>query len=522
MVIAIHGYHDASVSIKDGGKYYVYEFERFTNRRYAILTQEYPQVAPTDEEFIEFFKYIKNVHKIESVKFCYYSELFENDLNKIRTIFPVQRFKWFDHHRAHATCAYFQSGFKDAYIISYDGDGTNADGSLSSFTAWHGSNRNVTRVKDFQPTCAHTLGGVYMTMTWPLSSIKKRHGIASGLPNAGKLMGLCAYGTPVEEWKNAVEEMYDKAVHGSHITLREKIGIDIEEENSLSGQDELNFAATAQWGFENKFFKNFNSLNIPPGSNICISGGCAMNIKVNQMLYEKGYNVYVPPNPGDCGLTTGMLFDCYKDLKVNITYAGFPILDPEYTSLDIHNESIDNKRIAELLYNDKRILGYIKGNSECGPRALGHRSILCYPDVPDLKNKLNAEIKFREWFRPFGAICKLENLHKYFENACETPYMSFCPTLRPEYRLPAITHIDNTCRIQTITKEQHPELYEILTHIEDMGGVGMLLNTSFNIKGKPILTRLKDACDTLRDTKLYGFVYNDQLHTLRNRESWDV
>ena len=522
MVIAIHGYHDASVCVKDKGKYYIYEFERFVNRRYAILTQKYPDDAPTDDEFVSFFKYIKDVHNIQSVKGCYYSELCESDLNKINSIFNVNKFKLFGHHKAHAYGAFFQSPFDKAYIISYDGDGTNEDGTLSSFTCWYGSNRDVQLVKDFQPATYNTLGGVYLTLANPLSSIKKKYGtLCSGLSNSGKLMGLCAYGTPVETWKIPIEEMYDKSERGSNVALREKIGIDIDVHDCLSGQDELNFAATAQWGFENKFFKNFNSLNIPPGSNLCLTGGCALNIKVNQMLYDQGYNVFVPPNPGDCGLTLGMLLDHYRDLRVNITYAGYSILDSEYTDVDIHNETIDNKQIAELLYTEKRILGYIKGKSECGPRALGHRSILCYPDVPDLKNKLNAEIKFREWFRPFGAICKLESLNKYFENACETPYMSFCPTLKPEYRLPAITHIDNTCRIQTITKDQHPELYEVLTHIEDMGGVGMLLNTSFNIKGKPILTRLKDACDTLKTTKLYGFIHNNQLHRLRNRDSWD-
>jgi len=161
-----------------------------------------------------------------------------------------------------------------------------------------------------------------------------------------------------------------------------------------------------------------------------------------------------------------------------------------------------------MLCYDRKILGYICGRSEVGPRALGNRSILCYPDIAGLKDRLNAEIKFREWYRPFGAICKLESLSKYFENACESPYMNFCPVLKPEYRFDSITHIDQTCRIQTVTREQHPEIYDLLTEMEKLGAVGLLLNTSFNIKGLPILTRLKDAFDSMHQTKLDGFYFN--------------
>ena len=129
--------------------------------------------------------------------------------------------------------------------------------------------------------------------------------------------------------------------------------------------------------------------------------------------------------------------------------------------------------------------------------------------MPDLKNKLNSEIKFREWFRPFGAVTKLENLDKYFINACESPYMNFCPTLKEQYRWPSITHVDNTCRIQTVTSDQNSKLYNILDEIEKLGGEPILLNTSFNIKSKPILTTLKDAFEVLKQTKLNGFVYED-------------
>jgi len=517
-VISIYGYHDASLSIKKNGKYHIYEAERVFKKRYAILTREYisagPEYGPTEDQFFKFFNYIKDRHDIKSVDVCYYSELCQSDLDVINTIFNVKKFQLFGHHKSHAYNVFLQSKFNDAHIISYDGHGKNEDLSLSSFTYWKGNGTEIKLIHDFLPISEHNLGGAYLGLGIPLSSIKKvNNGPASGLSISGKLMGLNAYGKVVDEWKTHFEKFFDCATVYNGDILSKNLGFDTAEENILSGQIEYDFAATTQWAFENKFFKNFNSLNIPRGSNICLSGGCALNIKVNQMLYDMGYNVFVSPNPSDCGLSIGPLLAHYNDKSVDITYNGYPILDPHLTDNEITNIPINDHYVARLLYFGKWTLGYINENSECGPRSLGNRSILCYPDVEGLKDKLNSEIKFREWYRPFGAICKLENIHEYFENACETRHMSFCPTLKPKYRLPAITHVDNTCRIQTITRQQHPKLYDILTHIENMGGIGILLNTSFNIKGKPILTTLEDAYDVLKQTKLNGFVYNNNLYT---------
>ena len=326
-------------------------------------------------------------------------------------------------------------------------------------------------------------------------------------------MGLCSYGQPRDEWKNCVREFFDSGSEEAADNVSSVVGFNVSEYDIISGQDELDFAATIQWAFEKKFSDMFRQLNVPDCANICLAGGCALNIIVNQKLYDTGYNVYVPSNSGDCGLTFGVVAHNYGDRQVDVTYCGYEILDYGYCDNSFYKKDVTNKDIAKLIFNEKKILGYIHGQSECGPRALGNRSILCYPDMPDLKNKLNSEIKFREWFRPFGAVTKLENLDKYFINACESPYMNFCPTLKEQYRWPSITHVDNTCRIQTVTKVQHPELYDLLTEIENLGGEGILLNTSFNIKGKPILTTMADAFEVLRQTKLNGFVYNNIYYT---------
>lgn len=516
MDLAIYGYHDASVCIKQNNTYYIYEVERFFKKRYSHLTFNYLGLNNySTEQLIEFYTFIKEQHNISEIETCFINEIHQCDIDLLLKIFDIKKFEKFNHHYSHACSVYYQSKFEDCFIITYDGGGKNEDDSESSFVVWKANNSKIEKICDLTSISSFNFGNFYLSTTNVMSSInkgdKKKENIYIGLSNAGKLMGLCSYGEPKPEYISALTTFFESY---DDTKLREQ-GIFLEQINSLDGEKELNFAASVQRVFENKFFEIFNSLNIPINSNICLSGGCALNIKINQILNNLGYNVFVSPNSNDCGLSFGALVGHYKDKNVNITYAGYPILDVDYADEEIQNEPIDNKKLAELLFLDKKILGYIKGNSECGPRALGHRSILCYPDVLDLKNKLNYEIKFREWYRPFGAICKTEDLHKFFENACESPFMNFCPTLRPEYRLPAITHIDNTCRIQTINKDQHPELYEVLNHIEDMGGTAMLLNTSFNIKGKPILTRLKDAFDTLKQTKLSGFVYENKLYTKR-------
>lgn len=505
MILAAYGYHDSSVCLKDGDQYFVYEFERFVQRRYAVLTQFYiaPHKVATDDEFLGFFDYIKQQHNLKQIDVFYHHEIYDQDIVHLKKLFDVKDFVRYDHHFAHAASVYRQSEFQDCYIISYDGNGSNKDDSTSSFTVWQAKNNKIHLLKDFQPWEPHSLGNCYISLSDSLSSISSRE----SLSRPGKLMGFSGYGTVVEAWKPHFEKFFDGGLNAHHDELRANLGINLDKD-SLSGQIEMDFAATIQWAFENKFFKVFNSLNIPRGENICITGGCALNILVNQRLYDMGYNVYASPVSGDCGLTTGIVADHYGDRNVDITYQGFDILDKEHRDSAFVEKPIGTDKLAKMLCHDRKIIGYIRGRSEVGPRALGNRSILCYPDIAGLKDRLNAEIKFREWFRPFGAICKLDSLNKYFENACESPYMNFCPVLKPEYRFDSITHIDKTCRIQTVTREQHQEIYDLLTEMENLGAVGLLLNTSFNIKGRPILTRLKDAFDTMHQTKLDGFYYD--------------
>ena len=157
----------------------------------------------------------------------------------------------------------------------------------------------------------------------------------------------------------------------------------------------------------------------------------------------------------------------------------------------------------------------VYGDSEVGPRALGIRSIVCVPNIADMKDILNSKVKFREWYRPFAPFCKKEDAHKYFEsrNFDNLEYMSYAPMVKKEYRekLPSITHADNTARLQTVTEESHPQFYEILTHFGEISETNVLLNTSFNIRGYPILSTIEDALYALNNTQMDYVIIEDYL-----------
>ena len=168
-----------------------------------------------------------------------------------------------------------------------------------------------------------------------------------------------------------------------------------------------------------------------------------------------------------------------------------------------NGRKVEIEAIVQDLIN-QRILGLIQGKSEHGPRALGNRSIICSPIPLNMKDTLNHKVKHREWFRPFAPIVRLEDVSEYFEWEGESRWMNFCPKVKKEWRdrLPAVTHVDGTGRVQTVTKEQNPLIYDILTLFKEKTGVGVLVNTSFNVDRKPILSSYKDAFKVFDETQL--------------------
>ena len=353
----------------------------------------------------------------------------------------------------------------------------------------------------------------------------------------GKIMGLVSYGNYKLEWLESFIEFFKSDPDGGNDDyvgkinkLGEKIGVIFDINDRLEGQIAYDIAATAQRAFEDCFLEVAKPyFEQYPDLPVCITGGCALNIILNTRVREEfNKEVFVGPNPNDCGIATGLMLKHLKPKTAcDLTYKGLPILDqnliaqilPEYTNVkklmkrdeEFHPyEQHDPSILIEDLINGK-IIGVVKNQSEHGPRALGNRSIICNPSIAEMKDTLNAKVKHREWYRPFAPVVRQEDVSKYFEFEGESRWMSFCPKVRAEWRdkLAAITHVDNTARVQTVTREQNEFLYDLLTEFEKKTGIGVLLNTSFNVNGKPILSTYKDAFIIYNNTELDCLLLED-------------
>lgn len=524
IIISAYGSHNATLAMYHNGKYTVVEVERWANRKNSGLTGYLPLKNPQQaiDDIMEYLFEIAGTRKINLFLDNYFAKI---DLTK----YDIENFQKFDHHAAHAAGAYYQSKFTQALTFTYDGGGNG-----SYFNVYLSEKREVKPklIAKFNID----LGFPYMILADHMEDITRDPLNIGNLVYAGKLMGLCAYGEVNLEWLPHFENFYNKFRYdgNSYVgglearidatnELMTNIGVDMDtfnvETTRFSGKFSWDIAATSQRAFENVFVKLITPFieqykNYP----ICLSGGCALNVILNSKLIEivKHDNVFIPPNPNDCGIAIGGLLEYIKPINpVDITYSGLPILDADdYTELMENNpvdfiEDITIDDIATLLSNNY-IVGVINGNSEHGPRALGNRSILCNP-VGNMKDILNKKVKNREWYRPFAPVVRLEDVSTYFEFTAESQHMTFIAKVKEEYSFPAITHVDGTGRLQTVTQEQNQFLYDIVTSFKEKTGYGVILNTSFNVNGKPILTRLRDAITILMTTDLDCVYYDKKL-----------
>ena len=367
-----------------------------------------------------------------------------------------------------------------------------------------------------------------------IEEIRQEVDLAAGnLVYPGKLMGLAAYGEVQENWLSHFYDYYESENNGRTYEselgkLGNKIGLKFDEYNRLGKKEGRDLAATSQRAFEDLFLKHIQPfLKLHPDIPICVAGGCALNITLNtRIVKELKKEVFVGPNPNDCGLAAGMLLKELKPEKPSIlTYSGPYLKDKEllgeyiqYCSNAISSE-VDLEKVADNLIKGK-ILGLARERSEHGPRALGNRSILCNPAIKDMKDILNAKVKNREPYRPFAPVVRLEDLNKFFEWELPSEHMNFSPIVKEEWRekLASITHVDNTARVQTVTKDQNTFLYELLTLINEKNGVGVLLNTFFNVAGKPILNSIKDAFQLFETTEMDNLlIENTYLEKMTSR-----
>lgn len=501
--ISLHSHHNASVAVElDGDIVTVIEFERFVNKKNASHSFFQP-IYVQDVILGEIYEYLRLNYGFTKYENFIISEGHKEVPQEWKDQIPANNYLVDDrHHAAHAASSFYQSPHNEALLISFDG-GSN-DG---WFNIFHGiKGQELKPVANF----SIDLGSHYNVIGSVCDDIKHYEVLTA----AGKVLGLQSYGNVINEWVEPLTEFFKYIPYWHELDSRieklsNNLGIPFSKENKLIGQTQYDFARTSQHVFETIFFdcvdKWVKEYNLP----IVLSGGCALNITLNTRVKEvySDLDVFVAPNSSDCGLTVGSLCNLVKPTKmIDITYKGVGILDRsllmEY--VNTHNAKKYNiNAIVEDLVN-QRILGLVQGNSEHGPRALGNRSIICSPIPLDMKDILNHKVKHREWFRPFAPLVRLEDVSEYFEWEGESRWMNFCPKVKEEWRdrLPAITHVDGTARVQTVTKEQNPLIYDILTRFKEKTGVGVLVNTSFNVDRKPITSSYKDAFKVFNETQL--------------------
>lgn len=262
---------------------------------------------------------------------------------------------------------------------------------------------------------------------------------------------------------------------------------------------------------------------------LCLTGGVALNCVMNTKLAEQaGYReVYVSPAPGDNGLAIGATILGRQQLTGRVETIGAPDnmigLGPLYSEQScaqaLQKHGLAAQAPSDLLaqvakhLHDGKIVGWFDGRSEFGPRALGHRSILTRPYPAEMKDYVNARVKFREAFRPFAPIVAVEKLGQYFQTALLSPYMMHAVQVKPEMRekIAATVHVDGSCRVQTVDRRDLPRIYSLLEEFEKISGVGVILNTSFNVKGQPIVETPEDAVSSFLATNIDVLVLGQYL-----------
>ncbi len=471
-----------------------------------------------------------------------------------------------DHHLSHAALAYYTSPFDDALILSYDGEGN--DGQTIFFK---GKGNSLTYLEN-NPL---RFGQSYNNLGYIIGIRPEICGTS-----AGKTMGLTAYGELVQEWmpyardyvkkyvkapSKTVEGLksYGKAHRVNDVSLRDipdlkKYLIPAEDKEggikgvvqSLAGikqtvlkldgpEDKTaqSLANTVQAAWTEEVISLIKPY-MGDYKNLCIVGGCALNGITNYEIQQIGAfaSTYFVPNPSDCGLSAGAALFVYWNFGDNGVFTGYgeyfspylgsevfdkndlPVLRNKYPHIDLDSRQTASL-LAGLVYSDYMV-GVIRGRYEIGPRALGNRSILCNPLNKDMKEIVNKKVKHREWYRPFAPIAAAERAPEYFTNLDDIPYMSVICYTRPEYQevLPSITHVDGSCRLQTLREEQHPFMHKTLLEFEKLSGMPIMLNTSFNPGGEPILNYYSVGLEMLNTTELDFVLIEDALFCKPGRE----
>jgi len=466
------------------------------------------------------------------------------------------------HHRSHAASAFYPSPFQEAAIVTVDGVGE-----WSTTTIGTGNSNNITILKEIR--FPHSLGLLYSAFT----------SFCGFKVNSGeyKLMGLAPYGRPIYRDKilqNLIEVKEDGSyklnlryfafLEGSRMTNGHFAnlfdGLPRERESMIT-QRECDLASSVQAVTEEIMLRIVShAYKITGKDNLVLAGGVALNCVANGKILKEGpfKNIWIQPAAGDAGGALGAALDLWYGTWRNSRELGTTdqqdscfgpsFSDTEIKSfLDYHNyryHTLTKKNRADLITNyllEEKVVGHFSGRMEYGPRALGSRSILADPRKVEMQKILNMKIKYRESFRPFAPIVLEEKISDYFELDKPSPYMLLVAPvnnkikigvideenqnilIRLKYKrssIPAVTHVDYSARIQSVSRERYPELYDILRVFEQKTGCGVLANTSFNVRGEPIVCMPEDAYRCFMRTEMDVLIMNNFLLKKEEQPKW--
>ena len=399
-----------------------------------------------------------------------------NDLNikkylsNIHPIFKNKKINYVDHHHAHAAAGYYTSGFSDACVLVID-----SIGEWDTISIWHGDGDKLT--PRFSQSYPNSIGLWYSAMT-------ARIGLKAN-EDEYILMGMAAYGDPNRLFNDVLNDFISipNPENSPVIKFKQNLhrGCGDWRPDLTTEQDYYDIAAATQAVYQYilKIISNWARWKTPSG-NLVLMGGCALNCSANSTIYKDWNSVWIMPNPGDSGSSLGAIL-AHKSLHIDWT--------GPYTGYDIQQPYPVKQLITELLKTG--IVGVANGRAEFGPRALGNRSLLADPRGDDIKFRVN-EIKQRQQFRPFAPAILAEHADEYFDGAVG-PYMQYTAKCKFPEQFPAIVHVDGTSRVQTVSKTDNPGFRRLLEQWYTETGCPMLLNTSLNIKGSPIVNDLIDA-----------------------------
>jgi carbamoyltransferase len=555
--ISAHYHDSAAALVVDGTPVCAVQEERLSRRKndaaFPMAAIEWcldsAGLAPEDLDAVVFYE--RSMLKFERILTCAlrafphswrsFPNAIKNSLGEkvwVRGIIssqlgvPRQKILFTGHHEAHAATAFLTQPTRRAAILTADGVGE-----WATLTVGHGERRGdagtaITLLREIR--FPHSLGMLYSTFTAYLGFAVNE--------DEYKVMGLAAYGRPV--LADQVRKLIRRTADGAfalnleyfeyHTTARRSYSqrfvdlfgpprrsyepIDLD---SADGRRFADCAASVQLVLEDTLVDITRALHRESGlPDLCLGGGVALNGVANtRILAESGFErVFVPSAPGDAGCALGAAL--YAD---RIYFAGpdrdvpdHPFWGPRVDGKELARvaqedgqgvEELDEHALIERIADDlaaDRIVGWMDGASEFGPRALGHRSILAAPHSAAMRDRLNRDIKYREEFRPFAPVTTVEAAERYFNlppgGARLARFMSGVFPVRPEWRsqLGAVTHVDGSARLQAIERGMAPRLYSLLEAYGRRSGIPVLLNTSFNVAGEPIVNRALEGYSTFR------------------------